>query len=121
MEPVTQHNDESASGSIIAAIAREVVHVHAHYYGRGPTKAKAVWRNGVIVVVLEEIFTKAEEVLVDAGRFEHVRAYRQTFQDQVEPIFCEAIERVTGRRVRAFLSQVGPEGIASEVFLLAED
>lgn len=114
------HGKDTASGALIAEIAREVVRIHARYYGRGPTKSRAIWRNGVIVVILEEIFTKAEEVLVQADHFEQVRSNRQVFQDQVEPILCEAIERVTGRRVRAFLSQVTGEGIASEVFVLAE-
>ena len=109
-EPATttgpDQGEGSANGSIVAEIAREVVQIHARYYGRGPTKAKAIWRNGVIAVILEEIFTRAEEVLVQAGRFDQVRSSRQVFQDQVEPLFCEAIERVTGRQVRAFLSQV---------------
>ncbi|MFN8217319.1 MAG: Na-translocating system protein MpsC family protein [Solirubrobacterales bacterium] len=118
------HGSEAVSaggGSIVAEIAREVVRIHARYYGRGPTKAKAIWRNGVVVVILEEIFTKAEEVLVEAGHFAQVRSHRQVFQDQVESLFREAIERVTGRTVRSFLSQVTAEGVAAEVFVLAEE
>lgn len=114
------HSDET-SGPVVAALAREIVRIHSQYFGRGPTKAKAIWRNGIIVVLLEEIFTKSEEVLVEAGRFEQVRANRQAFQDQVEPIFREAVERTTGREVRDFLSQVTAGGIASEVFVLDED
>lgn len=113
----TQLNDETA-GSVVAAIAREVVRVHARYYGRGPTKAKAVWRHDVVVVILEEIFTRSEEVLVDAGRFEQVRSHRQAFQDQVEPLLRNVVEQAAGHPVRAFLSQVSAEGIASEVFVL---
>lgn len=116
-----EQGGEEGSGSVVAQLAREMVHIHARYFGRGPTKAKAVWRNGVIVVVLEEIFTKAEEVLVGAGRFAEVRSHRQAFHDEVGPIFCEAAERTVNRRVRAFLSQVSAEGIATEVFVLAED
>ena len=109
-----------ASGAAVAEISREVVRVHARYYGRGPTKAKTVWRNDIVVVVLEEVFTKAELVLVEAGRFEQVRAHRQAFQDEIEPLLRQIVERATGRRVRAFLSQVSGEnrGIASEVFVL---
>jgi uncharacterized protein YbcI len=77
-----------------------------------------VYRNDVVVVILEEIFNKAEEVLTKAGSFEQVRAHRQAFQDQVEPLFRNVVEQATGRSVRAFLSQVTPEGIASEVFVL---
>jgi len=107
-------------GSIIAEISCAVVRIHSQYYGRGPTRARAIWRQGIVVVILEEIFTKSEEVLIEAGKFEMVRSNRQAFQDQVEPIFRAAIEGATGRPVRVFLSQVTEEGIASEVFVLDE-
>lgn len=70
------------------------------------------------VTVLEEIFTRAEEVLVNAGHFVQVRAQRQAFQDEIEPLFRQVVEEATGRSVRAFLSQVTEEGIAAEVFVL---
>src|SRR5690348_13366038 len=102
---------DPVTGSIIAEIAREVVRIHAQYYGRGPTKARAIWRHDVVAVILEEIFTKAEEMLVEAGRFDQVRSHRQAFQDQVEPLFRNVVEQATGRSVRGFLSQVSEEGI----------
>lgn len=109
-----------AEGAIVSEISREVVRIHSQFFGRGPTKAKTIWRHNVVVVILEEIFTKAEEMLVDAGRFDHVRTHRQVFQDHVEPLFRNAIEQATGRGVRSFLSQVTEEGIAAEVFVLEE-
>jgi uncharacterized protein YbcI len=115
----TNLRGDPVDGSIVAKIAREVVQVHARYYGRGPTKAKAIWRHDIVVVVLEEIFTKAEMVLVEAGRFDQVRSHRMAFQDQVEPLFNNVVEQATGRSVRGFLSQVSETGIASEVFVLA--
>src|SRR3954447_14325671 len=115
----TNLRGDPVDGSIVAKIAREVVQVHARYYGRGPTKAKAIWRHDIVVVVLEEIFTKAETVLVQAGRFDQVRSHRMAFQDQAEPLFKNVVEQATGRSVRGFLSQVSAEGIASEVFVLS--
>jgi len=115
------HEHGGTGGSIVAEISREIVRIHAQYYGRGPTRAKAVWRHDIVVVVLEEIFTRAEEVLVDAGRFDQVRSSRQAFQDEIEPLFKQSVELATGRPVRAFLSQVTEEGIASEVFVLGGD
>jgi uncharacterized protein YbcI len=109
-----------ASGTVLADLAREVVRVHARFYGRGPTKAKAVWRRGVVTVILEEIFTPAEQLLVEAGDFEVVRRQRQAFQDEVEPLLRQTIEQITGCRVKSFLSQVSFDGVASEVFILDE-
>jgi uncharacterized protein YbcI len=105
--------------SIVAGVSRDIVGIHARYYGRGPTKAKTIWRDDLLVCVLEEIFTKAERLLVDAGRFEEVRTHRIAFQDEVGPLFRDAVESRTRRGVRAFLSQVSPDGVASEVFVLS--
>lgn len=117
---VTGDHADSGTGSIVAEISREVVRIHAQYYGRGPTRARTIWRQDVVAVILEEIFTGAEEMLTEAGRFEQVRSHRQAFQDQVEPLFRNVVEQATGRRVRTFLSQVSEEGVASEVFVLSD-
>jgi uncharacterized protein YbcI len=103
---------------VVADISREIVQIHATHYGRGPTKAKTIWREDLVVVVLQDIFTKSEQVLVDAGKFEQVRANRLIFQDAVEPLMRQIVEQATGATVRSFLSQVSPDGVSSEVFLL---
>jgi uncharacterized protein YbcI len=108
-----------ASGAIVAAISREVVGIYAEYFGRGPTKAKTLWREEIITVILENAFTRAERVLVEGGRFDQVRLNRQAFQDQVEPLFRQTIERVTGRAVVTSLSQINKDGVAAEVFVLS--
>lgn len=103
---------------IVADISREIVRVHATHYGRGPTKAKTIWRDDIVVCLLEDIFTKSEQVLIDAGKFEQVRANRQIFQDAVEPLLRQIVEQATDREVRFFLSQVNADGAACEVFQL---
>jgi uncharacterized protein YbcI len=108
----------SQTSSIVADISREIVKAHAQYYGRGPTKARTVWKDDTVVVILEEIFTRAERTLVDAGHFAQVRATRQAFQDEVAPLFRQIVEQATGRQVRSFLSQVNPDGIGAEIFVL---
>jgi uncharacterized protein YbcI len=104
--------------SLVAEISREIVRIHARFYGRGPTKAKTVWRDDIVICVLEDLFTKAEQLLVDGGRFEDVRAHRTAFQDEVEPLFRGSVEAITGRPVQSFLSQVTADGVACEVFVL---
>jgi uncharacterized protein YbcI len=106
--------------SLVAQISREIVRIHARFYGRGPTKAKTVWRDEIVICVLEDLFTKAEQLLVDGGRFEDVRAHRTAFQDEVEPLFRGCVEAVTGRRVKSFLSQVAVDGVACEAFVLGD-
>lgn len=118
-QTIQDHRDKGAAGgAVVAGISREIVRVYADYYGRGPTKAKTVWRDDVITCVLEDAFTRAERVLVDGGRFEQVRLNRQAFQDEIEPVFRRRIEAVTGRRVTACLSQINRDGVAAEIFVL---
>lgn len=114
-EPVT---GEPSAGAVAAEISREIVGIYAEYYGRGPTKAKTVWREDVVTCLLEDSFTRAEQVLVHGNRFEQVRTNRQAFQEQIEPLLCETIAKVTGRRVRSCLSQINHDGVAVEVFVL---
>jgi uncharacterized protein YbcI len=116
--PTQEPGAVDASGAMVADISREIVGIYAEYYGRGPAKAKTVWREDVVTCVLKDAFTRAERVLVDGDRFEQVRINRQAFQEQIEPLLREAIERVTGRRVRSCLSQINPAGVAVEVFVL---
>jgi uncharacterized protein YbcI len=117
-QPTEEQVVSGESGAMVAAISREVVGIYAEYYGRGPTKAKTVWREDVVTCVLEDAFTRAERVLVDGGRFQQVRDNRQAFQDAIEPLLREVLMKVTGRRVDSCLSQINDKGVAIEVFVL---
>lgn len=118
-ESLQEQTTRDGAGSVVAAVSRQIVGIYADYYGRGPTKAKTIWRDDVIVCILQDVFTRAEKLLVDGGRFDQVRLNRQAFQDQIEPLFNEFVEEVTGRRVTACLSQVNRNGVAAELFTLA--
>ena len=101
-----------------SAIANAVVRLHAKYYGRGPTKARTHFHADFVLVVLEEIFTPAERTLVNAGNTEQVEAMRDAFQEVMREEFIEAVESISGRTVRAFISSVSIEPeLATELFL----
>jgi len=94
------------------------VKLYAHAYGRGPTKARAYIQNDYALVLLEEIMTPAERTLVEAGETERVVSTRLAFQEAVRAQFNDIAERATGRRVRAFFSQVHvATDMAQELFL----
>ena len=57
--------------------------------------------------------------MVAEGAFLKVRETRTMFQDWMGPSFIEIVEAATGRKVRAFFSQVSHDpDIALEYFLL---
>jgi uncharacterized protein YbcI len=109
----------SARGEMLAQVSNSLVRLHSEYYGRGPTKAKSYLQDDVLCAVLSDIYTTVEKTLIDVGRGEHVRDTRHVFQLAMEKKFCQAVEEITGRRVRAFLSQthIDPD-VAVEIFLL---
>jgi uncharacterized protein YbcI len=108
--------------SVAADISREIVRLHARLFGRGPTRAKTFLYDDFALCILEDVLTRAEKTLVGAGNTEQVHATRMAFQEAVRPDFIEIVETATGRKVRAFVSQIhiDPE-LAAELFLFEPD
>jgi uncharacterized protein YbcI len=114
--------DSAARGALVSQLSREIVQLHARLYGRGPTKARSYLHSDYAACVLEEIFTTAERTLIDAGSADHVQDTRKKFQDAVEDEFVGIVERITGRRVGTFLSQVDiGSNLALEFFLFKDE
>jgi uncharacterized protein YbcI len=106
-------------GALRSAISQAIVRIHAEHYGKGATQAKTYAWDNLLVTVLRDVLTVAERTLVDVGRSDTVRDVRTTFQFTMQETFCAAIERLTGRRVHSFMSQVDPQtGLGVEVFVL---
>ena len=113
--------ENPAPGALVSQLSREIVQLHARLYGRGPTKARSYLQSDYAVCVLEEIFTTAERTLIEAGSGDHVSCTRKKFQEAVRDEFIAVVERITGRPVRVFLSQVDIEtNLALEFFIFAE-
>lgn len=106
-------------GELNAAIARMVVRYHNEHLGRGPTRARAFFRDNVIVVLLQDALTKAERSLAASGKAEAVQQMRAAFQDAMRPDLVASVEELTGCKVDAFMSSshLDPD-YAAEVFVL---
>jgi uncharacterized protein YbcI len=110
-----------AEGSVLTQIANELVRLFKEQFGRGPTTARAAWAGpDVLTVILEETLTPAERNLVRMGEHERLRETRMYFQYASVREFCTPVERLTGRRVRAFISGIDTEagGLSVETFVL---
>jgi uncharacterized protein YbcI len=106
-------------GELNAAIARAVVHYFATHLDRGPSKAHAFYHDNIIVVVLEDVLTRAQRNVAAAGGTDAVLAFKRATQDFVRPYLRSTIERLTGNKVRAFMStnHVDP-ALSAELFVL---
>jgi uncharacterized protein YbcI len=108
-------------GEIKAQISSEIIRLQAEYYGRGPTRARTYMVEDIVVVVLEETFTRAEKTLVARGEREAIQDIRRRFQQHMADSFVSVVEQATGRKVRTFLSDTHiDEDVSVETFLLAE-
>jgi len=119
---VELHNvdHDGAPAHLLSSISNEMVRLYKDQFGRGPTKTRTNWAGpDTLVVTLEETFTPAERKLQRMGKHQELRDLRLLFQYAEAEAFCEPIERLTGRKVRAFISGIDSEAdLATEMFVL---
>ncbi len=115
---VSQPEPRTDRSAVAADVSREIVRLHARLFGRGPTRAKSFIYDDFALCILEDVLTRAEKTLVAAGNTEQVHSMRMAFQEAVRDDFIALVEEATGRKVRAFVSQVhvDPE-LAVELFI----
>ena len=105
--------------SVRAEISNAMVGLMKDFYGKGPTKAKTFLNDNYVFCVMEGGLTRNEETLIQRGHEDLVRNYRLRFQEAMEEPTVEAIQRITGRNVIGYHSQIvfNPER-AFEIFVL---
>jgi uncharacterized protein YbcI len=114
--------DRSSLGEMRATISKEIVRLQAEYYGKGPTRAKTYIVEDLVVVVLQESFTRAEKTLAERGEKDAIEHIRRRFQQQMADAFTSVVEQATGRKVRVFLSETNvDQDVSVETFLLADE
>ena len=108
------------AGVELSQLSNAMVRLYKEHFGRGPTKARAAYAGpDIVVCTLEESFTPAEQMLVQLGEHQRLRDTRMFFQYASEHEFRKAVEDITGRKVRAFVSGIdAEEDVSSELFYL---
>jgi uncharacterized protein YbcI len=101
------------------AISNAITKLQHDHYGRGPETVRTVVGYDHIICFLENTLMPVERTLLDAGETDAVRNTRLAFQRAMEARFVAVVEEISGRKVRAFLSQVSLDpDISAEVFVL---
>jgi uncharacterized protein YbcI len=100
-------------------VTSALVGIHTEHLGRGPSSAWTFHQGNVIVTLMHDVLTPAERSLVRNEQAEAVGRIRHLFQTAMENDFREAVERLAGCRVLAFISgnDFDPD-IAAELFVL---
>ncbi|MEA2169631.1 MAG: hypothetical protein QOF76_2931 [Solirubrobacteraceae bacterium] len=106
---------------VLAAISKEMVRLYKDQFGRGPNRVRTYWcGDDILTTVLEETLTPAERNLARMAEHQRLRDTRTFFQYASVREFCEPIERLSGRTVKAFISGIDTEvdGLSTETFIL---
>jgi uncharacterized protein YbcI len=106
-------------GELNAALTSALIGIQTRYLGRGPKTASTFHHGNVVVVLMHEVMTHAEKSLAATSNSHAVTNMRHLFQETMEDDFREAVERLTGKNVIAFISgnHIDPD-MAAELFIL---
>jgi uncharacterized protein YbcI len=98
-----------------------MVALHERYHNRTPNSAKTqLMDDELLACVMGEVYTDVEKTMIELQRQTIVQETRSAFQIAMKEKFISEVERLSGRRVVAFLSNshVGPD-MEIELFILA--
>lgn len=111
--------DGLQGGELNAALTSALVGIHNEQLGRGPRSAYSFHHDNVVVTIMNEVMTKAEQTLTATGQGRSVSDTRHLYQEAMKDEFVAAVERLTGRKVAAFVSgnHLDPD-VAVEIFIL---
>jgi uncharacterized protein YbcI len=88
---------------LMSALTRELIGLHKRFYGRGATKARALFAHpNLLLIEMEDVFLTVEHTMLEKGQREFVRDARRTFQSALRDEFIAAVEKVTGRGVEGY-------------------
>jgi uncharacterized protein YbcI len=112
--------DEERSGLMMVELSNAMVQLYKELFGRGPTKVRTSYAGpDLLVTTLENSLTPIEQTMANKGEHERLRDLRMHFQYMSEDAFVGAVEQITGRKVRAFVSGVDTKrDVSSELFYL---
>jgi uncharacterized protein YbcI len=109
------HGDDLLSAVTVAMIA-----LHKRYYHRKPVTAKTqMLDDDLLACVLGGVYTDVEQTMIELERAQTVKDTRNAFQNAMKHKFIGEVERLSGRKVSAFISNshIGPD-LEIELFML---
>jgi uncharacterized protein YbcI len=101
------HDASALAGqSMLSRLSTEMVRAQKRYFGVGPTSTKSYMLDDFLLIVMRGSQTVAEKTMLDFGREDLVRAFRQEFENEMTARLTGMVEHVTGRKVIGYQSQI---------------
>jgi uncharacterized protein YbcI len=119
MCPDMSPGEPQTQGELAQKISNAIVALMREYTGRGATQSRTYVHENLVMCVMHDSLTKGEQSLVTNGERKFVLEMRRKFQETMRPEMIAIVERLTGRKVAAFMSDnhVDPD-VAAETFVL---
>lgn len=96
----------SEGESLLMRISTEMVRAQKKFFGKGPTQAKSYFLDDMLIIVMKGGLTTAEKTMLEFGEEDQVREFRQIFENEMTGRLSDMIERLTGRKVLTYQSQI---------------
>lgn len=103
MKPTKPSDQEVA-----ASISREITTIHEESYGEPVRECETTLFGDSVICLLEIDLLPHEHTLLNGGAAaveDSILRTRKSYQQAIGPTFIATIERATGRKVTAFLSE----------------
>ena len=104
--PDSAKDFEGDGQGLLARISNEMVRAQKKFFGKGPTEAKSYLVDDLLFIVMRGGMTTAEKTMLQFGQQDQVRQFRQLFENEMTQRLTAMIERLTGRKVLTYQSQV---------------
>lgn len=114
--------DEEGRRDPLGNIARRVIQLQKEYLGKGPTKARVHANDEMVVVMLREPYTVAEQTLARSGQIDALLDQRRALHRVMNELYKPVVEEELGRKVSAVMSanHVDPD-LAVKIFVFADE
>jgi uncharacterized protein YbcI len=102
-DPAAVHSRQQV---LLKRVSREMAQIQKLAFGKGPVSAKSYLFDDLLLIVMREGLTVAERTMLDFGRENLVREFRQQFENEMTNRLVSMVENATERKVLTYQSQV---------------
>ena len=99
-------DDPDSDQLLLSRISNEMVQAQKRYFGRGPTQAKSYLLDDFLLVVMRGGITVAESTMLEFGRGDLVRSFRQEIEAELGDRLLDRLQTLTGRRIVNHQTQI---------------
>jgi uncharacterized protein YbcI len=92
--------------SLLRRVSTQLAAIQKSAFGKGPTSAKSYLFDDLLLVVMRDGLTTAEQTMVGFDRRDLVRQFRQEFQNKMASRISGIVQDITGRKVLTYQSQI---------------